>query len=50
MASRYALPGADEIFITQFQQCILSGDYAGAARVAAQAPSLRTVETINKFK
>jgi len=50
VASRYGLPGADDIFIAQFNQCIASGDYAGAARTAAQAPSLRTTETINKFK
>lgn len=50
MASRYALPGADDIFISQFNQCLASADYAGAARVAVQSPSLRTIETINKFK
>jgi len=50
VASRYGLPGADDIFVAQFNQCIASGDYAGAARTAAQAPSLRTTETINKFK
>jgi len=50
MASRYGLSGADDIFVAQFNQCIASGDYSGAARVAAQASSLRTIETINKFK
>lgn len=35
MASRYGLGGADEIFTAQFSQCIASGDYAGAAKVAA---------------
>jgi clathrin heavy chain len=50
MASRYGLPGADDVFIQQFNQCIVTGDYAGAARTAAQSPSLRTTETINKFK
>lgn len=42
IASRYSLPGADDIFVAQFQQCIQSGDYAGAARAAAQCNSLRT--------
>lgn len=50
MASRYGLPGADDVFIGQFNQCLASGDYVGAARTAALAPSLRTMETINKFK
>lgn len=50
MAQRYGLAGADDIFISQFNQCLASGDYAGAARTAAAAPSLRTPETINKFK
>jgi clathrin heavy chain len=50
MASRYGLAGADDIFMSQFNQCLASGDYAGAARTAAQAPTLRTAETINKFK
>lgn len=50
IASRYGLPGADDIFVAQFAQCIQQGDYAGAARAAAQAPNLRTPETIAKFK
>jgi clathrin heavy chain len=50
VASRYGLSGADDIFIAQFNQCLASGDYQGAARAAAQAPNLRTPETIAKFK
>jgi clathrin heavy chain len=50
MAQRYGLSGADEILGGQFNQFIAAGDYAGAARVCAQSPSLRTAETINKFK
>jgi len=50
MAARYQLPGADDIFIHQFNSCLASGDYAGAARTAAQSPALRSKETIAKFK
>lgn len=46
MAAKYKLPGADDIFISQFNQFLASGDFAGAARTAAQAPALRNQETI----
>ena len=42
MAAKYRLPGADDIFIHQFNTCLASGDYAGAARTAAQSPALRS--------
>ncbi|KAI1396601.1 clathrin heavy chain [Hypoxylon fuscum] len=52
MASRAGLPGADQLYVRQFDQLINSGDYQGAAKVAANSPRgfLRTTETINKFK
>ncbi|KAI1382048.1 clathrin heavy chain [Hypoxylon crocopeplum] len=52
MASRAGLPGADQLYVRQFDQLFASGDFAGAAKVAANSPRgfLRTTETINKFK
>ncbi|ORY66519.1 uncharacterized protein BCR38DRAFT_484132 [Pseudomassariella vexata] len=52
MASRAGLPGADQLYGQQFEALFSRGDYAGAAKVAANSPRgfLRTTETINKFK
>jgi clathrin heavy chain len=52
LAQRFHLPGADELFVTQFNKLLMQSDYAGAARVARDAPGtlLRNQETINKFK
>ena len=52
LASRFGLAGADEVFQQQFQMALASSDYAGAARVAKDAPGvlLRNADTINKFK
>jgi len=52
LAQRFSLRGADEIFVQMFQQKMMSGDYAGAANVAKDAPGtlLRNQDTINKFK
>eukprot|EP00425_Heterocapsa_triquetra_P012914 CAMPEP_0195155382 /NCGR_PEP_ID=MMETSP0448-20130528/184129_1 /TAXON_ID=66468 /ORGANISM="Heterocapsa triquestra, Strain CCMP 448" /LENGTH=1710 /DNA_ID=CAMNT_0040194169 /DNA_START=8 /DNA_END=5137 /DNA_ORIENTATION=+ len=52
LARRFGLPGADEMFQRQFSQLFATGDYKGAALVAAQCKSglLRTPETINQFK
>lgn len=52
IASRCNLPGAEELFVRQFNQLFQSGDYQGAARVAFEAPSgiLRTPQTIQFFK
>jgi len=52
LARRFGLPGADELFQRQFSQMFASGDYKGAATVAAQCKSgmLRTPEIINQFK
>jgi clathrin heavy chain len=52
LAQRFHLPGADDMFMLMFNQKLASGDYAGAAAVARDAPGtlLRNQETINKFK
>ncbi|KAK6069745.1 hypothetical protein SCUP234_10500 [Seiridium cupressi] len=52
MASRAGLPGADQLYARQFEQLMQTGDYANAAKVAANSPRgfLRTTETINRFK
>jgi len=52
LARRFGLPGADELFTRQFNQCFASGDYKGAATIAAQCKSgiLRTPQTIQQFK
>ncbi|GAA6060259.1 hypothetical protein JCM10212_003959, partial [Sporobolomyces blumeae] len=52
LASRGNLPGADDLYQRQFQQLFQSGDYAGAAKVAANSPRgiLRTAQTIDLFK
>ena len=52
LASRYSLPGVDNIFIGQFNNFIVSGDYQNAAKIASMSPGtlLRNAETINKFK
>ncbi|KAI1459112.1 clathrin heavy chain [Annulohypoxylon moriforme] len=52
MASRAGLPGADQLYVRQFDQLFSNGDFESAARVAANSPRgfLRTTETINKFK
>eukprot|EP00913_Durusdinium_trenchii_P027645 g25926.t1 len=52
MAKRFGLPGADELFQRQFNQLFASGDYKGAALIAAQCKSglLRTPQTIQQFK
>ena len=52
LASRANLPGADDLYVQQFNQLFSSGNYSEAAKVAAQSPRgmLRTADTINKFK
>ncbi|CAK75677.1 unnamed protein product (macronuclear) [Paramecium tetraurelia] len=52
LASRYKLPGADNMFVDQFNKAILSGDALSAAKIAASAPGtvLRNPESIAKFK
>ena len=52
MAQRYSLPGAENLFVAQFNKLFGSGDYKGAAKIAREAPgdTLRNTDTINKFK
>jgi clathrin heavy chain len=52
IASRLNLPGADDLYVAQFNQLIAAGDIQGAARVAADSPRgfLRTPQTIQKFQ
>lgn len=52
LASRANLPGAESLFQQQFQQLIQTGQYAAAAKVAAESPKgvLRTAATLNLLK
>jgi len=52
IAGRYNLPGVDNIFMGQFNNYIINGDYANAAKIASMSPGalLRNENTIQKFK
>uniref|UniRef100_A0A1I8GPI0 Clathrin heavy chain n=1 Tax=Macrostomum lignano TaxID=282301 RepID=A0A1I8GPI0_9PLAT len=52
LAGRTGLPGADDLFLRKFNQLFQQGNYAEAARVAANAPKgiLRTPQTIQRFQ
>ncbi|EJD47981.1 clathrin heavy chain [Auricularia subglabra TFB-10046 SS5] len=52
LASRANLPGADDLYIKQYQQLFASGQYNEAAKIAANSPRgiLRTAQTIEAFK
>lgn len=52
LAARANLPGADDLFMKQFQALMAQGRYAEASRVAAEAPAalLRTPQTIQLFQ
>ncbi|KAF5355246.1 hypothetical protein D9758_006001 [Tetrapyrgos nigripes] len=52
LASRANLPGADDLYMKQYQQLFQSGQYGEAAKVAANSPRgiLRTVQVIESFK
>lgn len=52
LASRAGLPGADEIFINQFNVLFSQGKIVEAARIAADSPRgiLRTMATIQRFQ
>lgn len=52
LASRAGLPGADEIFINQFNVLFSQGKIPEAARIAADSPRgiLRTLQTIQRFQ
>jgi clathrin heavy chain len=38
IAGRYNLPGLENIFLGQFNNFIISGDYANAAKIASMSP------------
>lgn len=52
LASRGNLPGADDLYVQQFNNLFASGSYTEAAKVAANSPRgiLRTTQTIEQFK
>lgn len=52
LASRYRLPGVENMFVDQFNRLLVAGDIMNAAKIAASAPGtlLRNPETIAKFK
>jgi clathrin heavy chain len=52
IAGRYNLPGVDNMFLNQFNNYLVNGDYANAAKIASMSPGtlLRNSETIQKFK
>ncbi|OBZ66438.1 Clathrin heavy chain 1 [Grifola frondosa] len=52
LASRANLPGADDLYIKQYQQLFQSGQFGEAAKVAANSPRgiLRTAQVIEAFK
>lgn len=52
IAGRYNLPGVDNIFLGQFNNFIVNGDYQNAAKIASMSPGtlLRNEQTIQKFK
>jgi clathrin heavy chain len=52
LASRANLPGADDLYVRQYQQLFSTGQYAEAAKVVAKSPRgiLRTPQTIEQFK
>ena len=41
LASRANLPGADDLYIKQYQQLFQSGQYGEAAKIAANSPRVR---------
>ena len=41
LASRGNLPGADDLYIKQYQQLFQSGQYSEAAKIAANSPRVR---------
>ncbi|KAF8518034.1 hypothetical protein BU17DRAFT_76299 [Hysterangium stoloniferum] len=52
LASRADLPGADDLYVRQYQQLFQSSQYGEAAKIAAKSPRgiLRTAATIEAFK
>jgi len=51
LATNLGLPGADNLYTSEFERLFNAGDYKGAARVAADSPRgmLRTMDTIQRF-
>ncbi|KAH9975866.1 clathrin heavy chain 1 [Lactifluus volemus] len=52
LASRGNLPGADDLYIKQYQSLFQAGQYNEAAKIAANSPNgiLRTAQIIDSFK
>ncbi|KAF8199169.1 hypothetical protein BJ912DRAFT_951141 [Pholiota molesta] len=52
LASRANLPGADDLYVKQYQQLFGAGQYGEAAKIAANSPRgiLRTAAVIESFK
>lgn len=52
LASRADLPGADDLYVKQYQQLFATGQFDQAAQVAANSPRgiLRTAQVIEQFK
>ncbi|KAF9078161.1 hypothetical protein BDP27DRAFT_1253219 [Rhodocollybia butyracea] len=52
LASRANLPGADDLYIKQYQSLFQSGQFSEAAKIAANSPRgiLRTTQVIESFK
>ncbi|TFK26167.1 clathrin heavy chain 1 [Coprinopsis marcescibilis] len=52
LSSRANLPGADDLYVKQYQQLFSSGQYGEAAKIAANSPRgiLRTTAVIESFK
>ncbi|KIM68076.1 hypothetical protein SCLCIDRAFT_1209460 [Scleroderma citrinum Foug A] len=52
LASRAHLPGADDLYVKQFQQLFAAAQFSEAAKIAANSPRgiLRTAQVIESFK
>ncbi|KAA8496164.1 Clathrin heavy chain 1 [Porphyridium purpureum] len=52
LASRNGFPGAESVFVEQFNELYASGQFSDAAVVAAESPAgfLRTPDTIERFR
>ncbi|CAM9388478.1 unnamed protein product [Ascophyllum nodosum] len=52
LAARLNLPGADELYMAEFNRMLATNDVAGAARLAGESPGglLRTAATIQRFQ
>ncbi|CAB1109928.1 unnamed protein product [Ectocarpus sp. CCAP 1310/34] len=52
LAARLNLPGADDLYMSEFNRMLASNDVAAAARLAGESPNglLRTAATIQRFQ